>query len=183
MRGACSLFLLLGCVGAPAPGPAAIPAPAPGPAPAPAAASAPPTGPTGIPEPPPADPEPPRAPVPPRDAAPPAAESAPPEAARARPSSQAAIAAGLNEEARKAIAGKGFAQASEKLRSAVARVPEPRYFFNLCLSLYLEGKLDEGMRACKAVHQNEPPPALRDKTNELIQRVRDEARRQGIWID
>jgi hypothetical protein len=75
------------------------------------------------------------------------------------------------------------AKASQKLRSAVARVPEPRYFFNLCLALYMEGKLAEGLAACSAVESNRPTAELRAKTEKLIARIKAEAKRQGIEVD
>jgi tetratricopeptide (TPR) repeat protein len=68
-------------------------------------------------------------------------------------------------------AGK-YAEASAKFREAVARVPEPFYFFNLCMSLWREGKRDEALQSCEAVAKNQPTPALQAKTDRVIARIR-----------
>ena len=76
-------------------------------------------------------------------------------------------------------AGK-YAEASAKFRDAVARVPEPKYFFNLCTSLFQEGKFGEAMTACNAVRNNNPTPDLQAKADKLIGKIQDEAKAQDI---
>ncbi|MBL0216750.1 MAG: hypothetical protein IPQ07_23075 [Myxococcales bacterium] len=103
-------------------------------------------------------------------------ESSPPTAAPG----QAAIAAKLNDEGSALFVKKEFATASRKFREAVARVPEAKYFLNLCLSLFNEGKFDEALVACQAGTQQSPEAALQlklDKASELIKR---EAHSQGL---
>jgi hypothetical protein len=142
----------------------------------------------------PADPQPPQPPpAPPPDAAPP--EPVPPATpvsaadleSPARPkhtshTSQAEIAVKLNDEGKRAVLAGELATASGKFREAVARVPEPVYSFNLCLSLYQEGKFGEALTACNAVEHNNPTPTVLDKTKRMMDRIRDEAKRQGIVV-
>ena len=96
--------------------------------------------------------------------------------------SQADIAAKLNDEGKDAMYAQNFGQASSKFREAVARVPEPKYFFNLCTSLFQEGKFDEALTACNAVGNNKPIPELQAKTDKLVGRIKDEAKTQGLEL-
>jgi hypothetical protein len=96
--------------------------------------------------------------------------------------SQAAIAAKLNDDGSKLFLAKSFADASMKFRDAVARVPEPRYFFNLCLSLYQEGKFAEALTACDAGTRQNPPALLRAKLDKASNMIRGEANAQGVNI-
>jgi hypothetical protein len=96
--------------------------------------------------------------------------------------SQAQIAAQLNDEGKELMFANKFAEASAKFREAVARVPEAKYFFNLCTSLYQEGKFDEAMTACNAVEKNNPSGELHGKNEKLIGRIRDEAKAQNIEL-
>jgi len=96
--------------------------------------------------------------------------------------SQADIASKLNDEGKDAMYAQNFAQASAKFREAVARVPEPKYFFNLCTSLFQEGKFDEAITACNAVGNNKPIPELQAKTDKLVGRIKDEAKTQGLEL-
>jgi hypothetical protein len=102
---------------------------------------------------------------------------------RAKPRSQAEIAARLNDEGKTALLAGEPATASAKFREAVARVPEPSYFYNLCLSLYQEGKFGEALTACNAVENNDPTPALAQKTTKLMERIKAEAKRQAIQLE
>src|SRR5262245_9496776 len=99
-----------------------------------------------------------------------------------RHESQADIAARLNEEGKQAMFAKQFEEASSRFRNAVARVPEPGYFYNLCASLYQEGKFVEALTACHAVENAEPTPKQRAKAQNLRAKILDEARRQGIEL-
>ncbi len=96
--------------------------------------------------------------------------------------SQADIASKLNDEGKDAMYAQNFAQASAKFREAVARVPEPKYFFNLCTSLFQEGKFDEAVTACNAVGNNKPAPDLQAKTDKLVGRIKEEAKNQGLEL-
>ena len=96
--------------------------------------------------------------------------------------SQADIASKLNDEGKDAMYAQNFGQASSKFREAVARVPEPKYFFNLCTSLFQEGKFDEALTACNAVGNNKPIPELQAKTDKLVGRIKEEAKAQGLEL-
>jgi tetratricopeptide (TPR) repeat protein len=97
-------------------------------------------------------------------------------------SSQEVTAARVNFEGTEMMKSKRYTQASAKFREAVARVPEPTYFFNLCLSLYYEGKFSEAMTSCSAVMRNSPSASLETKAQQLTERVATAARRQGIQV-
>jgi hypothetical protein len=103
-------------------------------------------------------------------------------AMRGKAGTQQAIAARLNEEGKAAMYAQNYGDATAKFRQAVARVPEPTYFFNLCLALYQEGKFGEAMVACEATTKNDAPAALVAKAQKMLARIRDEARRQGIEL-
>ena len=96
--------------------------------------------------------------------------------------SQVQIAAQLNEEGKELMFQNKFAEASAKFREAVARVAEAKYFFNLCTSLYQEGKFDEAMTACNAVEKNSPSAELKGKNDKLIGRIQEEAKAQNIEL-
>ncbi len=95
---------------------------------------------------------------------------------------QADLAAKLNDEGKELMFAQKFSEASAKFRDAVARVPEPKYFINLCTSLYQEGKFDEAMTSCNAVEKNNPTQAQRDKTDKLIGAIKEEAKSQHIEL-
>ena len=94
--------------------------------------------------------------------------------------SQAEIAEKLNSEGKTLLFSNKFAEASAKFRLAVARVPEPGYFINLCTSLYHEGKFGEALTACNAVSNNNPSADQRGKADKLTVRIKKEAEAQGI---
>ncbi len=95
---------------------------------------------------------------------------------------QAELAGKLNDEGKQLMFGNDFAGASAKFRDAVARAPEPKYFFNLCMSLYQEGKFDDAFTACTAVGQNNPSAEQKDKADKLIGRIKEEAKSQGLEL-
>ncbi len=95
---------------------------------------------------------------------------------------QAELALKLNDEGRELMFAGKFSEASAKFRDAVARVPEPKYFFNLCTSLFQEGKFDEAMTACSAVDKNSPTGELRTKTDKLIAKIKEEAKSQNVEL-
>ncbi len=77
--------------------------------------------------------------------------------------SQAELAAKLNDEGKALMYEGKYAEASAKFRDAGARVPEPKYFFNLCTSNYQQGKFDEAITACNAAEKHSPTPELAGK--------------------
>jgi hypothetical protein len=95
---------------------------------------------------------------------------------------QAELAAKLNDEGKDLMYDGKFEAASAKFRDAVARVPEPKYFFNLCTSLYQEGKFSDAMTACGGVGKNNPTPDLDAKAKKMIERIETEAKAQNITL-
>ncbi len=132
---------------------------------------------TAVTEPPPADPRP---PAPMTDEELKAIEPAPP--VRGTPSSQAAIATKLNSEGARLMVAKQYAEASTKFRDAFARVPDGAYAFNLCRSLYQEGKFSEAKAACTAVAKLSPSATLEAQASAMIERLENEARAQSIVL-
>jgi hypothetical protein len=181
MRGALVAIVVLGCSGSAkqetAPSPAVrepAPAVAPG-EPSPATAAAPAPTPAPAPASPPSSAE-----------ATALVEPAPgggrPATRRSGPETQAEIAARLAGEGKQATLNGDYALATRKFKEAVARVPEPTYFFNLCLSQYLEGHFGESLTACNAADRTNPPPLLKQKIDKLRAKILDEAKRQEIKV-
>lgn len=98
--------------------------------------------------------------------------------------SQATIAAKLNEEGKAFMYADKYPEASAKFRDAVARVPEAKYFYNLCASLYKEGKFGEALTACNAANTSETAsPGLKEQSAKLAQGIKEEAKNQGVDVE
>ena len=98
--------------------------------------------------------------------------------------SQAEIAEKLNKEGRQLLFENKYPEATAKFRQAIARVPaEPKYFLNLCVSLFYEGKFGESLTACNAVGNNNPTPEQRTKADQLTEKINKEAKAQGIPVE
>ena len=96
---------------------------------------------------------------------------------------QAAIAERLNTEGELLLAARSYAQATMKFREAAARVPEPKYFTNLCESLFDVGTFTEALTACNASLRLSPAADLEQLTKRLIARILAAAKAQGISIE
>ena len=96
--------------------------------------------------------------------------------------SQAEIAASLNEEGKQLMFADKPAEAAKKFQEAVARVPEAKYFVNLCAARLQEGKLDDALTACNAVELNGPTPDQKDKAAKMIGRINEEAKKQNLEL-
>lgn len=96
--------------------------------------------------------------------------------------SQAEIAAQLNEEGKELMYADKFDEAAKKFAEAVARVPEAKYFVNLCAAQLQVGKLNEALTACNAVELNSPSPDQRDRAKKLLTKIREEAQKQGVQL-
>src|SRR5262245_36383075 len=100
----------------------------------------------------------------------------------ARAETQAEIAARLNEEGKQLMYKDQPAEAAKKFQEAVARVPEAKYFVNLCTARLQEGKLDEALTACDAVELNNPTPDQKAKAAKLIEKINEEAKKQHLEL-
>ncbi|HEY4243612.1 MAG TPA: hypothetical protein VGM88_27555 [Kofleriaceae bacterium] len=101
---------------------------------------------------------------------------------RSAAQSQAELASKLNDDGKALMYQKDFAGASAKFREAVARVPEAKYFFNLCMSLYQDGHFDEALTACNAVPNNNASADQKDKADKLVGKIRETAQKQNITL-
>jgi hypothetical protein len=97
---------------------------------------------------------------------------------------QKEIAEKLNEEGKALMFKNKYVEATGKFRQAIARLPgEPKYFLNLCTSLYHEGKFGEALTACNAVGNNNPSAEQRTKADKLTGLINEEAKAQGVPIE
>lgn len=97
-------------------------------------------------------------------------------------SSQAEIAAKLNEEGTEEMYNTHFDTAARKFEDAVARVPEPKYLFNLGTALFQLGRFDEAQRALRTLLASSPSEQLAGNARKLLDRIRDEAKAQGVTL-
>jgi tetratricopeptide (TPR) repeat protein len=105
----------------------------------------------------------------------------PPSAPRA--ATEEELAALANKDGDQLFAAKEYGQASNKYLEATARVPDPKYFFNLCMSYCFEGKLPEAATACRAVSQHNPTPELVAKADKQLVRIHEEAKKRDIDVE
>lgn len=96
--------------------------------------------------------------------------------------SQPEIASKDNEEGKELMFAGNYKDASAKFRDAAARVPEAKYFFNLCTSLYQEGKFGEALTACNSAEKNNPDDSLKGKISKLKTKLDEEAKAQGVTL-
>jgi len=95
---------------------------------------------------------------------------------------QAEIANRENEEGKQLMFAQKYADASAKFRDAAARTNEGKYYFNLCTSLYQEGKFGEAMTACNTANQNAPDDTLKNKVAKLKEKITETAKQQGVDV-
>src|ERR1041384_6265429 len=100
----------------------------------------------------------------------------------ARAETQAEIAARLNEEGKQLMYKDQTGEAAKKFQEAVARVPEAKYFVNLCTARLQEGKLDEALTACDAVDLNNPTPEQKTKAGKLSEKSNEESKKQNLEL-
>lgn len=103
-------------------------------------------------------------------------------AGTAHAQSQAELAARANEEGKQLMYEDKAVEAAKKFQEAVARVPEPKYFVNLCTAQLQVGKLDEALTACQAVDLNNPNADQKDRAAKLIERIHQEADKQHLAL-
>jgi hypothetical protein len=77
---------------------------------------------------------------------------------------------------------KNYAEASAKFRDAVARAPVAKYAYDLCRSLYQEGKFSAGLTACDAAGRLEPDAALAASIAKQRAQILADAKAQHIQL-
>lgn len=99
----------------------------------------------------------------------------------ARAQSQAELAEKLNEEGKELMYQNKYAEASYKFQQAVARVAEPKYFFNLCVSQTNEGRLNEAYANCISAKGN-ASAEITAKADKMITKIQDTAKQQNVEL-
>src|SRR3569623_3409157 len=95
---------------------------------------------------------------------------------------QADIANRENKKGKQLMFAQKYADASAKFRDAAARTNEGKYYFNLCTSLYQEGKFGEAMTACNTADKNAPDDALKAKVAKLRDKIQTAAKAANVDI-
>ena len=95
--------------------------------------------------------------------------------------SQAELAEKLNDEGKELMYANKYSEATAKFRQAVARVNEPKYFFNLCVSLTNEGNLVEARANCYTA-KNNGNGDLVGKADKMMIKIEDMAKQQGTEL-
>jgi hypothetical protein len=95
--------------------------------------------------------------------------------------SQAELAEKLNDEGKQLMYESKYPEASYKFQQAVARVAEPKYFFNLCVSQTNEGKLNEAYANCISAKGN-ASAELTAKADKMIAKIQDTAKAQNVEL-
>jgi hypothetical protein len=94
--------------------------------------------------------------------------------------SNAERASQLNDQGKQLMGEGKFAEASEAFRQATLLSPEGRFYFNLCVSQYQQGKFGESLTSCNAVNNTSSDAKLKDKATRMIDKINGEMARQGI---
>src|ERR1043166_1140786 len=101
---------------------------------------------------------------------------------RAAAQSQVEIASRLNDEGKELMYADKYAEAAKKFQEAVARVPEAKYFVNLCAARLQTGELDLALTACNAVDRNNPTPDQKARADKLVGKIEEEAKKQNLEL-
>src|ERR1043166_147449 len=101
---------------------------------------------------------------------------------RAAAQSQVEIASRLNDEGKELMYADKYAEAAKKFQEAVARVPEAKYFVNLCPARLQTGELDLALTACNAVDRNNPTPDQKARAEKLVGKIEEEAKKQNLEL-
>jgi hypothetical protein len=96
--------------------------------------------------------------------------------------SQAEIADKANEDGKELMRTDKFAEAEKKFQEALARVPEAKYFLNLCFARFQQGKFDEALTACNSVDLNHPNDTTKAKADKLIAKITEAAKNQNLEL-
>ena len=89
----------------------------------------------------------------------------------------------LNDEGKEAMKRSDFTLASERFQQAIVLSKEGRFYFNLCVSWFRDGKFGDALSACKAVETAGADAKLKEKTATLTAQIKDEMRKQGMDPD
>lgn len=97
--------------------------------------------------------------------------------------SSADIAARRNEDGKDLMAAKKLKEAGGKFRAAASLDPQPKYYFNLCLSLYGRSMFGAALEACKMATTLHPTPQLQTKIENYVKRITTDATSQHSSLE
>ncbi|MBK9070485.1 MAG: hypothetical protein IPL79_05730 [Myxococcales bacterium] len=86
----------------------------------------------------------------------------------------------LNEEGKQLLYDNKPSEAAAKFRLAIAISPEGRFYYNLCVAQFQEGKFGEAIASCDSVAPNGADAALNEKVAKFKTKISDEMARQGL---
>jgi tetratricopeptide (TPR) repeat protein len=98
------------------------------------------------------------------------------------PTAQTEIARKFNEEGKALMYADKPDEAAKKFEQAAARVPDPTYVLNLCVASYQSGRFQDAMNACKGIEMYGPTTEQHARAAKMIDRIKAEARKQGIEL-
>jgi hypothetical protein len=99
-----------------------------------------------------------------------------------RPTGQAEIARKLNEEGKALMYADKADEAARKFEQAAARVPDATYVLNLCVARFQSGRFQDAFNACKGIEMYSPTAEQRARAGKMIERIKAEAKTQGIEV-
>lgn len=85
----------------------------------------------------------------------------------------------INEKAKKLMFAGSYAEAEPLFQQAIKLVPEPKYLFNLAVSQFQQGKLNETIATLEKLRANKPTADLLAKADKLLAKVTAECKTQG----
>lgn len=98
----------------------------------------------------------------------------------ARADTPAQIAAKENDDGKALMFERRYKEASAKFRSAAARSPDPKFYFNLCASEFQQSALRQAFAACSTAEKLNPDSVLKAKIVKLEDKIKSDAAAQRI---
>lgn len=96
-------------------------------------------------------------------------------ASKARAETPAQIAERENDEGKQFMLAEKYKEASAKFRSAANWSPQPKYYLNLCKSIYQEGVFGEAIVQCQTAKKLSFDPKFQARVAETEAKIRAEA--------
>jgi len=95
------------------------------------------------------------------------------------PPEELAQAEADNDEGKRLFRSADIASAKEYFLRAAALVPDPRFYFNLCLAHEALAELEQALQSCTRVLEYSPTPKLADKATQRLQILAEMRQNRG----